>query len=887
MTVESQQTPDGQQTRYADVLERLQRALVAGRPDPSGTGQLPGLPQLRSRTSEDLTLALVDAWAVLAEILGFHSARHGEEAGLDTATELRSLIELSRLVGYRPDPGLAASASLAFTIDAAVPLATVPTGTAVTSVPGPGETALTYETVETISARSAWNVLLPRRSAPQFFTAPAAGTGLSSAVVLLAGTTTNVGPGDGILVAAGPAHVFGIVSAVHVRPDDPAVPGTGAQPGWTRLTVTVLPAEASRPSGDPSPGVPLAPVVPPPGPLLRALSPGGATTLDSDELDAAAITGGFATADVFAALVAGRASTGSALVFRAQAGIFGGSAPDRNSLPPTTLAQLASSSGSHAGVFLDTTTPIWADSNLASFPGAGGVAGSTHVFCDAVVRAAAPGPIVLRDGSTWRLVSATSVDIRALSVFTVSGRSTALTVASGDLSPFIIRRTSVFLAGELIPLAAAPDVDGLPSEDAFDTIELDDWADGLESGQRIAITGLSATHPGLRVAHVSTLRKVRHLLSATGSTSLILDDPLPDTLLRASVRINANVAGATHGESRSEVLGSGTGQDPSPSFSLSGSPLTYLPTAAGSAPALTVYVNGLARPRVEALLDPAEPGYVVRQDDRQISTIQFSSPLPTGVINVRADYRVGLGAGARVRAGQLSMLSSRPPAVRGVVNPLDASGGADPETVDDARRNAPISVRALDRVVSLIDYADFARAYSGIAKAAARAVTIGDRPGVEVTVAGANGGEITSDSDLSRGLLAAFAAAGDALVPVRLLPSQRVAVRVGVALRVDPARIAADVLQAARIALSAALSFEARDLNQAVSASEIVDALQSVPGVISANVRVLCRLVGGVPEDATTYRPILRADPVAGSLSTAAVLLTLDVASLQLEVVAP
>jgi hypothetical protein len=874
-------TADPQQTRYADVLARLQRELVSGRRAADGTVGLPGLPGLRSRTADDFTLALADAWALLAEIIGFHSARHYEQARIDLATELRSLIELSRLIGYRPDPGLAASASLAFTIDdaGAAPEVTIPIGTAVTSVPGPGEKAVTFETVEAVTARPAWNILLPRLSAPQVFTAP-------PGTVLLAGTATNVVPGDGVVVPVGNGRAFGIVTSVQVRSDDPVVPGVPGRAGWTRLTLAQLPAEQKAPAGDPATTVAFTPQQPVPGPLLDSLSPGGTTTLDSDQLQAAAVNGGFATADVFAALEASRALPRSALVFRTQTGIFGGAAPALQSLPSATQQQLAGATPAESGAFKASSAMVWADSTLDAYPGAAAGAGATHVFCDTVVRAARPGPIALRDGDTWRLLTATSVDAQSLSVFTVSGRSSVLSVASGDLSAFTIRRTSVYMTGAMLPLAPAPVTGGLPADDAFDTIELDDWADGLVRGQRIAVTGMSATHPGLAVAHVSTLRRVRHVLSSTGSTSLVLQDPLPDTILRASVRINANVAAATHGESRSEVLGSADGQKPRPGFTLSGNPLTYLPGASGSAPALTVYVNGLERDRVAALLDPDEAGYVVRQDDQHNSTIQFGSPLPTGVINVRADYRVGLGAGAGVKAGQLSMLASRPPGVRSVVNPLPASGGADPETVDDARRNAPVSVRALGRVVSLVDYADFARAYPGIAKAAATAVTIGDRPGVEVSVAGAHGGEVTSDSDVYRGLLGAFASSGDELVPVRLLACQRVAVRVGAALRLDPKRIPDEVMQAAAAAVTAALSFDARDLGQPVSASEIVEVLQSVPGVVSANIRVLGRLVGGLPEDSVTYRPLLRPDPPAGSPSDAAVLLTLDVASLDLEVVA-
>jgi hypothetical protein len=879
-----------QQTRYADVLARLQRELVSGRLAADGTLELPGLPGLRARTSDDMTLALADAWAVLAEILGFHSARHDEEARLDLASELRSLIELSRLVGYQPDPGLAASASLAFTIDDAgsTPEVTVPIGTAVTSVPAPGQTAVTFETIEVITARPTWNMLLPSLSQQQTFSA-------KPDTVLLAGTATSVSPGDGILIEVAGSPAFGTVTSVTVRPDDPPIPGTPGRPGWTTLAVSwpVLPDTPERRAGLhlKSPDAPVSvgfdPPQPAPGPLLAALSPGGTTSMDSDALQAAATNGGFATADVFAALEASRALPQSALIFRAQSGIFGGTAPALNSLPPATVTQLTGDVESAQGTFSAGSTPVWADGTLATFPNAALADGTTQVFCDTVLRTARPGPIVLREGGSWRLLKVSAVDNESVSVFAVSGRSTVLTVESSDLSAFSIRGTSVYLAGDLLPLAAVPVTAALPDDDAYSTIDLDDWVDGLTSGQRIAITGQSATHPGLAVAHVTTLKTVSHLLSPTGTTSLDLQDPLPDALLRSTVRINANVAAATHGESRSEVLGNADGQDPRPDFTLSGSPLTYLPAATGSEPALTVWVNGLERSRVPALLDPAETGYVVRQDDQQNATIEFGSPLPTGVINVRADYRVGLGAGAGVGAGRLSMLASRPPGVRAVVNPLPASGGADPETVDDARRNAPVSVRALDRVVSLVDYADFARAYPGIAKASSKAVTIGVRPGVEVTVAGAHGADVTTDSALYSGLLAALAAGGDELVPVRLLTCQRVPIQVGAALRIDTSRITADVVSAATTAVTSLLSFDARDIGQPVSSSEIVESLQSVPGVLSANVRVLLRLVGGRPEDSVTYRPLLRATVPTSSASKAGVLMTLDVAALDLEVVAP
>jgi hypothetical protein len=136
------------------------------------------------------------------------------------------------------------------------------------------------------------------------------------------------------------------------------------------------------------------------------------------------------------------------------------------------------------------------------------------------------------------------------------------------------------------------------------------------------------------------------------------------------------------------------------------------------------------------------------------------------------------------------------------------------------------------------------------------------------------------------GLVAALAANSDELIRVQVLPAQRVPIRVGAELRVDPNRIAADVAAAARKAVAASLSFHARDLGQPVWASEIVEVLQSVTGVIAADITALSRLVDGTPNVAGSTSHTCGLIP-GRSTSTAAVLLTLDITSLNLKVVAP
>ena len=77
------------------------------------------------------------------------------------------MLELARADRLRAAPGVAASASLAFTLEdaAAAPLEiAVEPGTKVQSVPGPGELPQTFETIERLEARAEWNALPARRS---------------------------------------------------------------------------------------------------------------------------------------------------------------------------------------------------------------------------------------------------------------------------------------------------------------------------------------------------------------------------------------------------------------------------------------------------------------------------------------------------------------------------------------------------------------------------------------------------------------------------------------------------------------------------------------------------------------------------------------------------
>src|SRR5260370_1627744 len=58
---------------------------------------LPGLKVLRTRQGDDFTIALLDAWAMVGDLLTFYQERIANESYKRTPTQPASLLELTRL----------------------------------------------------------------------------------------------------------------------------------------------------------------------------------------------------------------------------------------------------------------------------------------------------------------------------------------------------------------------------------------------------------------------------------------------------------------------------------------------------------------------------------------------------------------------------------------------------------------------------------------------------------------------------------------------------------------------------------------------------------------------------------------------------------------------
>jgi hypothetical protein len=190
---------------HARFLARMRHAISLIVKAPGGARPLGGL---TARTADDPTIALLDASAVVADILTFYQERFANEGFLRTAIERRSVLELAREIGYELGPGVAASAHLAFTVDDApgsVAESLVPKGTQVQSVPPAGKLPQIFETSADFVARPEWNVLRPRLTRPaELALIDKPGTSGVKTLYLLGGPGTFPAGTDGLISARNP-----------------------------------------------------------------------------------------------------------------------------------------------------------------------------------------------------------------------------------------------------------------------------------------------------------------------------------------------------------------------------------------------------------------------------------------------------------------------------------------------------------------------------------------------------------------------------------------------------------------------------------------------------------------------------------------------------------
>ena len=561
--------------------------------------------------------------------------------------------------------------------------------------------------------------------------------------------------------------------------------------------------------------------------------------------------------------------------FRVQSGFFGHNAPSWSSLPVSqrigewrntvetdgTQGALVFAPGPYREDWDPDGWEIWRAYPSEEMYAGSGAPGPADVYLERGVKEVVAGSWTLFEdaGSETERFNAfwvKGVRQASLTGFAISAKTTGIELAAADgnelgesdkPSRMKVRSTTAHVASEALTLAE------LPIEDALtgDSVQLDHMVLGFRVGQPLALSGENRDLPGVIAREIVTLADIVH---ANGFTTLTFQNELEHAYVRDTVTLNANVVFATHGESVAEVLGSGDGSQVHQRFGLRKPPLTHVPapTPSGSRSTLEMRVNDILWEQAPTLygLNGDDECYVLERDDDGNTTVLFGdgemgARLPTGTENVRATYRSGIGVAGMVAADKLTLLQTRPLGVRGVTNPLPASGAEDPESRDDARRNAPLTVLTLDRIVSLRDWEDFARAFAGVGKAAATLLSAGNERRVHLSVAaaaavgGSEGSLATRVIDPGSPLLAtltdALRGASDPGQRFEVASYQPLFFNVRAKLWVDPRHDTAATVAAAVAALQAGFGFAARAFGQSVPGAEVIATIHNVPGVIAVD----------------------------------------------------
>lgn len=859
---------------WATFLESMMARL--------SSAEFPALAGLKTRSNDDFSIALLDASAVLLDILTFYQERLANESYLGTATQLYSLTQLSRLIGYQPFPGVSASVYLAFTLSSAPGLPpnpgttaiTIPLGTTVQSVPAQGQTAQLYQTSAPILAKPDWNALDVQTGLPWV---PAAG----DKSVFLAGTSTSLNPGDAILIVG------------DERLNDP----TSAQ--WdVRIVSTVTPDTINGRTliqwkeGLGGEGVTPAQSNPLVYALRQKASFFGYNAINPFMLDAKVrahlFNEGLIADGFFGHLdwifdwdsVNERRFSNEHLADLDQ--VYSQIVPESwlILIDPDQYTNRTPAGYITCYLVTGVTSVTRSDFGMSSkisrlsvdqnvYLGAYYVMTRvTSALTQSQLLPTAEQPLDYPLYGTIIDLENERDDLSAITAVAVTGSYPLLVLNPKQkviFKPYDGNDSVTYQAGAVFTLMQPP-----PTSFNKDG-SIPDWRSVaapvqmvvMDPAGRLGTVKARLNHFTLTpappkspvVQEVAQVASVALLPASQSGTSIapartriVLASPLLNCYDRATSTVNANVGLATGGGPVTELLGSGQAATDNQTFTLKQTPLTYTQavTPSGAATSLSVSVNGAAWQLVPTLYQQKPQAQVYTSVTQSNGSTQVifgdnveGSTVPTGQNNIVATYRTGLGLGGNVKTGAISTLVDRPVGVSGVINPMPATGGQNPATVADIQTAAPMSVQTLGRAVSITDYQNFAATFAGIAQASAVWLPAGFFRGVFLTVAAAGGAELPPGDPTLANLVASIAAYGNPAVPFYVATFLETIFGFEADLAIDP-RYSTDVVQAAVMAqLNSTYSFANRTFGQGVSADELDAVIQSVPGVLAVNIKHL------------------------------------------------
>lgn len=874
--------------------------------------EYPALLPLGTRDDDDFTIACLDGVATLLDVLTFYQERYVNEHYLKTATERRSILEMAQLIGYELSPGVAAATHLAFTLQTspgnpatAMQPITIGQQTRVQSVPGQDETPQIFETNSAIQARAAWNAVAAQRSVAY---TPAFG----DLDIFVEGVSHNIRVGDAILLVGQDRMIHSgserwdvrVVKQVETDMENLRTHLVWDTP-LGNIRPRSLPADSNvslyvfrRRTGlfghnAPDPRLmsktrtnQLGTLVYGSGANLKWKS----YTIERNQIDLAGPEDKV-VAGSWIALVSNADNFGSddlpgyVELYRAEKvyatsrldyGVSGKitrikpdvSVNTRQFTLRKTLALVASEElPIHKRPLV---YPVYGDT-LGLNGHVDGLVPDQYLSVSGKLqrlkvapgaRISVPGGRVLNEGDSVQIISTPEK---------YTG-STLVQLSPQDFGSLISKKNS----SVRIKLRVTDRDGSTLSVSSYASAWL--WDSDKDDPVVAEIARIKSGEQAIR--------------NGRDRTVLTLASALRHVFQRDSVAVNFNVAPASHGETVTEILGDGDARKTDQSFVLRHPPLTYVSadSASGAEAALEVRVNELRWNETASLYraDSDARVYQLRANDDSTTSILFGDGveggrLPTGRTNVRATYRHHIGVSANLGSNQLTTLLQKPLGVTEVTNPEPSTGGADPEVIDDARQNAPITVLTLDRAVSVQDYRDYARAFSGIAKAHALWINSGPSRGIYITLAGINGANIPVNSSTYINLLKSLRRYGDPMLPLRLVNFTPVTFTLGMAVKVNIDAERETVLRNLETVLRESFSFKQRDFGQHVSQDEVLAVAHSVEQVEAIRIT---RLFKNVEAAVDRVEPIIPSHLPFVSLSIAprpAELVTLSDEPLEME----
>jgi hypothetical protein len=269
----------------------------------------------------------------------------------------------------------------------------------------------------------------------------------------------------------------------------------------------------------------------------------------------------------------------------------------------------------------------------------------------------------------------------------------------------LIGTPSTTLTGETLPLTPPP-TGSLPANSTNLMIE-----DANGNGVQPSSSSITTSNPP--------------------SLNLSSDIETANPPLAAPARVLLNLVSVSRGKTvANETLGNGNAAIAGQDFMLQNSPVTYLQDSPGISgdgysSTVQVWVNNVEWMEVRSFYgQPANAQIFITKEDEQGQThVIFGdgtngARLPTGVNNIVATYRYGSGASAPAAASLTGILKPLP-GLKAIRNPVQVSGGADPDPPDQVRQYAPGSVLTFSRAVSMDDFQAAAGATSGVTRAQA------------------------------------------------------------------------------------------------------------------------------------------------------------------------